>query len=138
MSESLLKLFIKEQLWVNRSCPSLQKCEQIAFDFFKKSDVSDFFMFEQIALKKNMGFAGKNIIFFKFFPLFMPKSRLLTVTLYKRVTVRDWLPLLMTKEPQEWFALFHEWIAFSHTKNEWFTEKTDTDRHWHNNFLVQC
>ena len=47
------------------------------------------------------------------------------VTLYKRATVSDSLPSLMTKEPWEQFTLFHKQITLSLTKNEQFTQKTN-------------
>ena len=44
---------------------------------------------------------------------------------YKRVTVSDSLRLLMAKEHRDQFALFHEQIALSLTKNERFAQKRD-------------
>ena len=40
--------------------------------------------------------------------------------LYKRVTLSDSLPLLITKEQRERFAFFHQRITLSVTKNEQF------------------
>ena len=53
------------------------------------------------------------------------RERIVPVALYKRVIVSDLLPLLITKEGRERFALFHEGIALSLTKNERFARKTD-------------
>ena len=94
-------------------------------------------------------------MFLTVFPLFMPKSESLPtlfkkellskeqrerfglghqkrdregitpIALYKRATVSDLPPLLMTKERRERFALFHELIALSLSKNKRFTPKTD-------------
>ena len=46
------------------------------------------------------------------------------VTLYKRVTVSDFLLLLFPKKPQDQFTLFQEWSALSLTKNKRFAWKT--------------
>ena len=51
-------------------------------------------------------------------------ERIGPVALYKRANVSDSLPSLMTKEQWERFALFHDQIALSLTKNELFARKT--------------
>ena len=64
-------------------------------------------------------------MFLTVFPHFMPKNKSLPslfaqlpVTLYKIATVSNSLRLLMTKERQEQFSLFHQQFTLSLTKNE--------------------
>ena len=68
---------------------------------------------------------------FDSFPPFYAKERIATIALrsvavYKRVSLSDLLPSLMTKEWRERFALFHEQIALSLTNNEQIAQKTDS------------
>ena len=53
------------------------------------------------------------------------RERIVPVALYKKVIVSNLLPLLITKKGRERFALFHEGIALSLTKNERFARNTD-------------
>ena len=57
--------------------------------------------------------------------LSVPNALRSVVIFYKRVTVSDSLRLLMAKEHRDQFALFHEQIALSLTKNERFAQKRD-------------
>ena len=51
------------------------------------------------------------------------RERIAHVAFYKRETVRNLLPLLMTKEWQKWITLFHKQIDLSLTKKERFARK---------------
>ena len=106
VSESLLKLFTKERLWVNRTRHSLKKSNMIWANHSQKPAIH-----------------SKKFIFFIYFwqfsllsPFFMPNSKLLQllfaqslffkerresfflVALYKRATMSDLLPSIFTKE----------------------------------------
>ena len=86
---------------------------------------------ERITLKKQA--IRKKTYFLYVFdsvPPFYAKERIATIALrsvavYKRVTLSDLLPSLMTKEWRERFALFHERVALSLTKNEQFARETN-------------
>ena len=54
-------------------------------------------------------------------------ERIASIALYKRATMSDLLRLLMTKERQEQFSLFHELIALSLTKKSDSLEKPRSD-----------
>ena len=134
MSKLLSSLLTKEQPWVICSGRSWQKSnrERIALDFFKKEQHQWFARDLNESLSKKERFTRKIVFFIcfcQFFPHFMPKSsslcrslkksdreRIAPLTLFKRATVSDSLPLRMTKEGQEWFALFHKRIVLSLTK----------------------
>ena len=122
MSDLLLSLLTYEQPWANCSHRSL-----------KKSKISNSLVFSANGSQKWTNPSCPSLLsrFFK-----EQRSDLLSLLFTKKWQwvncsrsslqkskwdVSNLLWLYITKEQQERFALFHEWIALSLTKSEWFT-----------------
>ena len=124
MNDSLSLLFKKERPWANRSGRSLQKpIEPIALIFKKRVTSVICSSFEQIALIKPA------IRFWQFCPPFYDaQDQIAPVAVYKRATMSDSFPMLMTKEQRERCALFPQRTVLSLLrlrKTSDLLEKTD-------------
>ena len=147
-AHSLRLLRTNERLWANCSDCSGKKSDsekitQAAHDkqvtmsewlsSLCKKERHEWFACDSSKLLSKMSNSLRKKTYFMFltllhcFPFLYPRanlSRRSSLSLYKRVTVSDLLPSFMTKERRARFALFHEQIALSLTKNERFAWKT--------------
>ena len=121
MRKSLKSLY-KRAMWENRSCCSFKKSMWVIRSWFEQigiknhskilyfSCVYDSFSTFYVE-SESLPLLFNHFLFFK-----VQLEQFASVALYKQVIVGNLLRLFMTKEWQEWVALFHSQIVLSLTK----------------------